>query len=110
MPINHDRLLNYPIPEMRQVLRWQDVALYNFSIGLGQDPMDEKQLDFLYEPRLKVMPAMPAVLASPGFWSRNPGTGVVWQQILHGGQGVVLPEPPPPQGAPVRRPPPTRLV
>ena len=90
MPINYDHLLNYPIPEVTQTLRWQDVALYNFSIGLGQDPMDEKQLDFLYETRLKAMPSMPVVLASPGFWSRNPDTGIVWQQILHGEQGLVL--------------------
>lgn len=98
MPINHDQLMNYPIPEVRQTLRWQDVALYNFSIGLGQDPMDEQQLDFVYEPRLKVMPSMPVVLASPGFWSRNPDTGIVWQQILHGEQGLVLHRPLPTEG------------
>src|SRR6478736_3325969 len=98
MAINYDKLLNYPIPEVRQTLRWQDVALYNFSIGLGQDPMDEQQLDFVYEPRLKVMPSMPVVLASPGFWSRNPDTGIVWQQILHGEQGLVLHRPLPVEG------------
>ena len=58
MAIDYEKLLNYPIPEVRQRLRWQDVALYNFSIGLGQDPMDERQLDFLYEPRLKAMPSL----------------------------------------------------
>ena len=46
MPIVYEKLLNYPIPEVRQALRWQDTALYNFSVGLGQDPMDERQLDF----------------------------------------------------------------
>jgi acyl dehydratase len=90
MAINHDHLMNYPIPAVRQTLRWQDIALYNFSVGLGQDPMDEQQLDFLYEPRLKVMPSMPVVLGSPGFWSRNPDTGIDWKQILHGEQGLVL--------------------
>ena len=62
MPIVAEKLLNYPIPEVRQTLRWQDTALYNFSVGLGQDPMDERQLDFVYEPRLKAMPSMPVVL------------------------------------------------
>ncbi|SDB29734.1 MaoC family dehydratase [Belnapia rosea] len=98
MPINYDQLMNYPIPEVRQTLRWQDVALYNFSIGLGQDPMDEQQLDFVYESRLKVMPSMPVVLASPGFWARNADTGLVWQQILHGEQGLILHKPLPTEG------------
>lgn len=98
MPIVYERLLNYPIPEVRQTLRWQDVALYNFSIGLGQDPMDERQLDFLYETRLKAMPSMPVVLGSPGFWSRNPDTGIDWKRILHGEQGLVLHRPLPVEG------------
>ena len=32
---------------LNQAIRWQDTALYNFSVGLGQDPMDQAQLDFL---------------------------------------------------------------
>jgi acyl dehydratase len=96
--IDHDHLLNYPIPEIRQAIRWQDTALYNVSIGLGQDPMDERQLDFLYEPRLKAMPSMAVVLGYPGFWIRNPDTGVDWTQVLHGEQSVVLHRPLPAQG------------
>lgn len=103
MPINYDHLMNYPIPEVRQTLRWQDVALYNFSIGLAQDPMDEKQLDFVYEPRLKVMPSMPVVMGAPGFWSRNPDTGIDWKQILHGEQGLVLHRPLPTEGTIIGR-------
>jgi acyl dehydratase len=98
MPIVTEKLLNYPIPEVRQTLRWQDTALYNFSIGLGQDPMDEAQLDFVYEPRLKAMPSMPVVLGSPGFWSRNPDTGIDWVKIVHGEQGLVLHRPLPVAG------------
>jgi acyl dehydratase len=98
MAINYEKLLNYPIPEVRQRLRWQDTALYSFSVGLGQDPTDERQLDFLYEPRLKAMPSMPVVLGSPGFWSREPDTGISWKQILHGEQGLVLHRPLPVEG------------
>ena len=98
MAINHDHLLNYPIPEIRQTIRWQDTALYNFSIGLGQDPMDQKQLDFLYEPRLRAMPSMAVVLGYPGFWIRNPDTGVDWTQVLHGEQSIILHKPLPAEG------------
>ena len=103
MPIDYEKLLNYPIPEVQQTLRWQDTALYNFSVGLGQDPMDERQLDFLYEPRLKAMPSMPVVLGAPGFWSRNPDTGIDWKQILHGEQGLVLHRPLPVEGEVIGR-------
>ena len=98
MTINYEHLLNYPIPEIRQTIRWQDTALYNFSIGLGQDPMDQQQLDFLYEPRLKAMPAMANVLGYPGFWLRNPDTGVDWTQVLHGEQSLILHKPLPAEG------------
>ena len=74
MPIVYDKLLNYPIPEVRQTLRWQDVALYNFSVGLGQDPMDEQQLDFVYEPRLKVRKASAKARASLRRWNWRGGT------------------------------------
>jgi acyl dehydratase len=103
MAIQFEKLLNYPVPEVRQTLRWQDVALYNFSVGLGQDPLDERQLDFLYEPRLKAMPSIPVVLAAPGFWSRNADTGINWKQILHGEQGVALHRPLPVEGEVVGR-------
>jgi acyl dehydratase len=98
MAIDHDHLLNYPIPEVRQTIRWQDTALYNFSIGLGQDPMDQAQLDFLYEPRMKAMPSMAVVLGYPGFWIRNPDTGVDWTQVLHGEQSIILHRPLPAEG------------
>jgi len=98
MPIDHDTLLNFPIPTIRQTLRWQDTALYNFSIGLGQDPMDKAQLDFLYEPRLKAMPSMAVVLGYPGFWIRDPGTGVDWVKVVHGEQSLILHQPLPAEG------------
>lgn len=98
MAIVLEKLLNYPIPEIRQTIRWQDTALYNVSIGLGQDPMDRQQLDFLYEPRLRAMPSMAVVLGYPGFWIRNPDTGVDWTQVLHGEQSIILHRPLPAEG------------
>lgn len=98
MTIDHETLLNFPIPTIRQTLRWQDTALYNFSIGLGQDPMDKAQLDFVYEPRLKAMPSMAVVLGYPGFWIRDPGTGVDWVKVVHGEQSLILHRPLPAEG------------
>ncbi|MBR0668780.1 3-alpha,7-alpha,12-alpha-trihydroxy-5-beta-cholest-24-enoyl-CoA hydratase [Roseomonas hellenica] len=98
MPIEYEKLLNFPIPEIRQTLRWQDTALYNFSVGLGQDPMDKAQLDFLYEPRLKALPSLAVVLGYPGFWVRDPASGVDWVKVVHGEQSLILHKPLPVEG------------
>lgn len=98
MPIEYEKLLNFPIPEIRQTLRWQDTALYNFSVGLGQDPMDKPQLDFLYEPRLKALPSLAVVLGYPGFWVRDPASGVDWVKVVHGEQSLILHKPLPVTG------------
>ncbi len=96
--IDPQHLLNYPIPEIRQTLRWQDVALYNFSIGLGQDPMDKAQLPFLDERKLVAMPSMAVVLGYPGFWVQKPDTGVDWVKVVHGEQSLTLHKPLPTSG------------
>ncbi|WP_431304489.1 MaoC/PaaZ C-terminal domain-containing protein [Sediminicoccus sp. BL-A-41-H5] len=93
-----EKLLAYPIPEIRQTLRWQDVALYNLSIGLGQDPMDLRQLPFTYEPGLTAMPSMAVVLGYPGFWIKAPDTGVDWVRVVHGEQSLTLHRPLPVSG------------
>jgi len=42
----------------------KDVMLYALGVGLGQDPMDETELAFVYEKGLKVVPTAATVLAS----------------------------------------------
>jgi acyl dehydratase len=98
MPANYDTLLNWKIPEIRQTLTKKDTMLYAFSVGLGQDQLDEKQLAFVYEKQLKAMPSMAVVMGYPGFWLGNPGTGVDAVKLVHGEQSVVLHRPIPVEG------------
>ena len=42
----------------------KDVMLYALGIGLGQDPMNETELAFVYEKGLKVVPTAATVLAA----------------------------------------------
>ena len=44
----------------------KDVMLYALGIGLGADPMDPKELPFVYESGLKVVPTAVTVLAAAG--------------------------------------------
>ncbi len=98
MTIDYETLANWRFPEKVQTYDWKDTALYALGIGLGADPMSRDELQFVYEPWLKALPTMAAVLAGPGFWIRDPGTGIDWVKILHGEQHLVLHAPLPAEG------------
>ncbi|MBP0444669.1 MaoC family dehydratase N-terminal domain-containing protein [Roseomonas sp. SSH11] len=97
--IEYEKLLNYRIPEVRQRLTPRDVVFYALSVGLGQDPMDKRQLDYVDQDKaLRVLPSMPVVLAHPGFWVSNPETGVDAVKVVHGEQSIALHAPLPIEG------------
>ena len=99
MTIDPDRLLHFPIPEVRQTLTERDTILYALSVGLGQDPMDERQLDYVDHRRsLRALPSLPVVLAHPGFWLADPATGVDALRLVHGEQEIELLQPLPVAG------------
>jgi acyl dehydratase len=93
MAIDYDRLRNWPFPEVEQSYTAKDSILYALGVGLGADPVDQRQLRFVYEEGLRALPTMAAVLAYPGFWIKDPATGVDWKQVLHGEQGLVIHRP-----------------
>ena len=61
--------------------------LYALGVGLGHDPLDREQLDFVYEKNLKALPTFAVVLGYPGFWVRDLDTGIDWVKIVNGEQG-----------------------
>ena len=98
MPIDYQTLKNFDIPEVTHDVTPNECILYALSVGLGADPMDERQLDYVYERRLKAMPAMANVLAYAGFWLADPRTGVDAVKLVHGEQSMVLHAPLPTEG------------
>jgi acyl dehydratase len=98
MPIIYDKLLALDIPEVVQAYTEKDAILYALGVGLGQDPMNEDDLPFVYEPRLKLLPTFAIVLGWPGFWARDLDTGIDWVKLVAGEQGLVLHRPLPPRG------------
>lgn len=99
MPIDPNALLGFAIPEQRQHITRADTILYALSIGLGADPMDVAQLDFVDHHRaLKAMPSAAVVLGHPGFWLADPATGVDAVRLVHGEQGIVWHAPLPVEG------------
>ncbi len=77
--------------EVRHTYAVKDTILYALGLGIGRDPLDERQLRFVYEKNLATLPTMTAVLASPGFWMRERGElGIDYLRLVHGEQGVTV--------------------
>lgn len=98
MPIQHDKLLNWNIPEVEQRLTKRDTILYALGVGLGADPCDENQLRFVYEEKLQALPTLAIVLGYPGPWHANPDTGITRSHVVHGEQGFRIVKPLPVEG------------
>ena len=98
MAIDYPKLKNWPFAPIEHTYSAKDSILYALGLGFGADPIDRRQLDFVYEEGLKALPTMAVVLAYPGFWLKNPETGVDWKKVLHGEQGLVVHEPLAPSG------------
>jgi hypothetical protein len=92
--INYTALRNRPFADIVQTYADKDTILYALGVGLGHDPMDERQLQYVYEKNLRALPTMAAVLGCPGFWVKEPDTGVDWVQVLHGEQSITIHHPP----------------
>lgn len=90
MPFDYDTLKAREFPVVRHSYGQRDVMLYALGIGLGHDPMDERQLPFVYEEKLQVFPTMAAIMAYPGLWIREPDTGIDWEHGLHSEQGMAF--------------------
>jgi acyl dehydratase len=98
MAINYEKLLALKIPDVEHTYTDKDTILYALGVGLGQDPLDPKQLDFVYEKNLKAVPTFAAMLGYPGFWMRDLDTGIDWVRLVNGEQAVFLHQPLKPAG------------
>ncbi|HEY3799374.1 MAG TPA: MaoC/PaaZ C-terminal domain-containing protein [Caulobacteraceae bacterium] len=66
MPIFYPDILDQRTAARTFTYGDKDVMLYALGIGLGADPMNEKELPFVYERGLKVVPTAATVLAAAG--------------------------------------------
>jgi acyl dehydratase len=91
MPIDPDFLLSRPPIETRHVITRKDTILY--ALGVGAD-----ELRYIYEDGLQTLPTMPAIMAYPGFFWRDPQYGATWSKVLHGETSVTIHAPLPVEG------------
>jgi len=98
MAIDVEKLKNWPFKPIEHTYTERDTILYALGVGLGHDPLDREQLRFVYEDGLQALPTMGVVLGYPGFWAKDPATGIDWVRVLHGEQSLELHAPLPASG------------
>jgi acyl dehydratase len=87
--------------------------LYALSVGVGVDPADERQLQFVNDVTAGTplaLPSLSTVVGFPGTWMRDPATGIDVLKLVHGEELIVLHEPMPASAAMVARHRVTRVV
>lgn len=101
MAIDYQHLKSRVFTPVRQHYTERDTMLYALSLGLGNDPLNASALPFVYEGLeggLRALPSQAVVLGYPGFWAREPDTGIDWVKLLHGEQRMRLHRPLPASG------------
>ena len=89
MSFDLERLLDEPPIETVAVYSVKDVILYALGVGVGIGAATSANtLRFVYENDIHVLPTMASVLATPGFWARDPRYGIDWKRVLHGEQSL----------------------
>lgn len=108
MTIDYEKLKNRVFAPVEQTYTTDQAILYALGLGFGAEPFDEQQLHFTFEEEgFSAVPTLAVVLAGPGFWVREPDSGVDWVKVLHGEQGIVWHKPMPPAATVIGQ---TRIV
>jgi acyl dehydratase len=91
MTIVYEKVMALKVPPVEVTYGAKDCMLYALGVGLGQDPMNEDELPFVYEKNLKVLPTMATVLGYGVSWVRE--AGIDQLRVVNGEQGFTLHRP-----------------
>lgn len=103
--LNSKKLLDWAFRDVRCSYQDTTTMRYALCIGLGGDPTDRDQLDFVYEKNLKAFPTMTSVLGmydDIGFLE-DPEVGIDLPQMLHTEMGLTIHSPLPASGEIISR-------
>lgn len=91
MAINYDHLMSLKSTGQEFSYGDRETMLYALGVGFGRDPMDEKELSFVYEKNLKTVPTMATTIA----WGAGPmaESGINYMMVVHGEQKLTLHRP-----------------
>jgi acyl dehydratase len=98
VPLNIDAIAALTTPDVIQELTHRDTILYALGLGYGEDPLDARELPFVYENGLRTVPSVANILCHPGFWAQDPQYGIDWVRLLHAEQAFEIHSPIPAVG------------
>jgi acyl dehydratase len=96
--MNREEVLGRVFPDVRAPYATRDTILYALGVGAAQDPLDMRELRWVYEKNLQALPSIACVLAHPGHWVTEPELGIDWVRLLHAEQSFDLLRPLPAEG------------
>ena len=91
--MNLQKLISRQFPPLEQSYSAKDTILYALGVGVGADPLDAKELPFVYEKGLRIIPSQAAVIAFPGAWLTDRELEIDYSKVLHGEQSIVFERP-----------------
>ncbi len=86
MPVEPGKLRNWYFEPVTQDYNHRDAILYALGVGLGRDPLNVAELEYVYERNLCTLPTFAVTLATLGMWVKNPKTGITWNKLVHSAQ------------------------
>lgn len=95
MALNYDKLMSTAILDLPFTYRDTETMLYALSIGLGRDPLNRRELEYVSDDggALKTMPSLATVMVPDMF---PPDLGWDYSQVLHAEQRLQIFRPLPP--------------
>jgi acyl dehydratase len=92
MILNYDAIMAFRPADIVVNYGARECILYALGIGLGMDPLDARQLRFVYEKDLVAFPTLAVVLGWPGRMT-DPKFGIDARMVVAAGLKVVLHRP-----------------
>ena len=90
MAIDYDKLMNFRVSDVEQELTVRDTMLYALGVGLGHDPMNEDELQFVYEKDLQALPTMAVVLGYMNDMLGKVDAGIDRTRTVNGGNSFTI--------------------
>ncbi len=89
MPVTYEQLMKIQALDQPYSYTERDTMLYAVAIGMGRDPFDQQELDYVYERRgtLRAVPSQAVTVARHNLIF---DVGMVVEKMLHGEQKLTL--------------------